>query len=208
MDGVAWKEGGDAYVSCTWRWGVEGNDSPGDWKPGGRIGEEKKQDSVSVWGRKTQNRGADSFLPSRPRWERLSSFALRDKSGEGGGGDLFIQVDSSGALWMIKGVCLPRLCVHPLSACQSGLKVVVYRTNMCVLESANERRERLHVALIPFVWGLVPPYVRLIAAIKRRASALTLKDKEDKKKSPHQNTRDRIFFIHCRPTKPTSEAAE
>ena len=94
---------------------------------------------------------------------------------------------------MIKGVCLPRLCVHPLSACQSGLKVVVYRTNMCVLESANERRECLHVALIPFVWGLVPPYVRLIAAIKRRASALTLKDKEDKKKA-HIKTRGTEYF--------------
>lgn len=67
------------------------------------------------------------------RWERLSSFALWDKRG-----DLFIQVDSSGALWMIKE-CVCVLCVHPLSVCQSGLKVVVYRTNMCILESINER---------------------------------------------------------------------
>lgn len=35
------------------------------------------------------------------QWESLSSFVLWDKSR-----DLFIQVDSSGALWMIKGVCL------------------------------------------------------------------------------------------------------
>lgn len=49
---------------------------------------------------------------------------------------------------MIKGVCayvcVWVLCVHPLSACQSGLKVMVYRTNVCILESINEGCEFLH----------------------------------------------------------------
>lgn len=35
--------------------------------------------------------------------------------------------------------CVCVLCVHPLSTCQSGLKVVVYKTKICILESINER---------------------------------------------------------------------
>lgn len=50
-------------------------------------------------------------------------------------------------------VCV--LCVHPLSVCQSGLKVVVYGTNMSILESINERCEFLYFSY-SFVCVLVP----------------------------------------------------
>lgn len=113
MDGVAWRGGGDAYVSRTRR--RVGNDSPGDWKPGGRIGEEREKNRIPSLceAKKTQNRGADSFLHPDPGGSAYP--VLRCEIRGGGGGDLFIQVDSSGALWMIKECVCALVCSSTLS---------------------------------------------------------------------------------------------
>ena len=109
-DGVEGVGGGDAYVSRTRR-GV-GNDSPGDRKPGGRIGEEREKNRIlSLYeAKKTLNRGADSFLHPDPGGSAYPVLRCEIR-----GGGLFIQVDSSGALWMIKEcVCAP-VCSSTLS---------------------------------------------------------------------------------------------
>lgn len=98
------------------------------------------------------------------------------------------------------------VCVHPLSACQSGLKVVVYRTNVRLLESRNERCDFLHISR-PFVPWPCSSCVHLIAVIKRRSAHFPLKRMKNsrRKKRPHQTQRPEYFFIYCLPKEPASK---
>lgn len=101
------------------------------------------------------------------------------------------------------------LCVHPPSVCQSGLKVMVYGyTNMCILESINERCEFLNFFLS---LCLRPCFssVHLRAVIKycsaHSYNPIKVCEKQQMKKG-HIKHEGQNIFIHCLPKKPTSKA--
>lgn len=91
MDSAA----GDANVSRTRR----EKDSPGIVNQ--EDGSERKTGFCPCMRQRRTKIEVLTASSIQTQWESLSSFVLWDKSR-----DLFIQVDSSGALWMIKGVCL------------------------------------------------------------------------------------------------------
>lgn len=94
-------------------------------------------------------------------------------------------------------VCVP--CVHPLSACQSGLKVVVYRTNMCILEPVNERCLQFSLSVALFLFRA--PESRDQTSF----STFPLKHMKGKKKNSTSNTKA-IFSSIVYRKNPTSKA--
>lgn len=131
---------------------MEGNDSPGNTKKTGLWIEEGKK--LRIWS-PYEKRKVLTASSIQSRWGRLSGVASWDKSGI-----YFLRLTARSTLGMIKlnkksffKRVFGRRVPPPPLLCQSGLKVMVYRTNVWTFTSINESCESLR-ALIPSVWAL------------------------------------------------------